>query len=127
MASKLSKLKEAKQGRGSSKFYAETQEYIKDRGYSDVFEVETEQTRKAYQINSVKEIIEFKEKNGNLPSQGSKDQTEKKMASKLSGLKAAKQGRGNYKLYAETQDYAKGRGYPDMFEVRKQKTTGSIK
>jgi len=129
MGKKLSDLKSAKQGRDrrGCKFYPETQDYAKGRGYPDMFEIETEETRKADQIESVKEIIDFKEKNGNLPSQGSKDQTEKKMGKKLSDLKKAKQGKGRSKFYAETHDYAKGRGYPDMFEVRKQKTTGSIK
>ncbi len=121
MGIRLSTLKAAKQGRGRGKFYPETQEYAKDRGYPDMFDIETEETRKADQINSVKEIIDFKQKNGKWPSVGSKGPAEKKMASKFSHLKTAKQGNGG-KLYRETEEYAKNSGYPDMFEVKTEET-----
>jgi len=120
----LSATKSARQNKGTNTWYPSLEKIAKDRGYPDMFEIETDEIRKADQINSVKEIIDFKEKNGKYPSEESKDPTEKKMGRKLSRLKQANQGSCTRKFYPEAQEYAKDRGYPDMFDNRKQKKLG---
>jgi len=115
LAEKLSGLIQGKRGRGDSVFYPEYQALAEKYGLPDLFD-----DLKEKGVKVVKEIIDFTLKNKRPPSSISKDAVEKKLGSKLSCLKQAKQGRGG-KFYSEYQALAEKHGLPDLFDTQKEK------
>jgi superfamily II DNA or RNA helicase len=64
------------------------------------------------------QIIQFMKKNGDRnPQQKSKNLYENKLSEKLSTLKKAKKGQGNYTFYPSLQKMAEDAGYPNLFET----------
>jgi len=118
LGSKLSGIKSARYGKGDIEkrkiFYKEYIDVANSFGYKNLFDLID-----YYQINcdDIKLIAEFYHKNRRYPSQNAKDTEEKRLGSKRSTLKKAKNGKGSGVWNDDYEKLAIKLKCPDMFQV----------
>ena len=61
--------------------------------------------QEAQAMQKAEEIVEWTKANGKLPSNGSKDKTEKKLGAKITGWRSNLKGKGGTKCYDKIKDY----------------------
>jgi hypothetical protein len=123
---RLSRLRQAKKGKGSCVWYSEYEKEAKKLGCFDMFE---DIDRMQLSLDDIKLIADFYHKNKRYPKSHSKDVEEERLGQKRGHLKMAKHGKGNWKWYPEYEAIAKKLGCKDMFISidYKQNTLDDIK
>jgi hypothetical protein len=109
----LSVQRQAKAGKGTSKFYESNLVIAKKYDLPDLFEqtdLEQESNEKCHKV------CQLIKKHGKTPSQHSKDPIEKNLGKWLSTQRQGKAGKGKSKFYESNLVIAKKYGLPDLFE-----------
>ena len=112
LASWISGMRAAKQGKGTNIFYPSLQQLAEDAGLPSMFErIDFE----GMALETCKQVIEYYQEFGKYPSKVDKDASIKKLGRWMSSIRNSKRGKGKNIFYPSLQQLAEETGLPNMF------------
>ena len=115
MARWIGTRKQAKQGKGRSKFHNSDQKIVEEYGFSDLFEVVN---RESDSNEMTHEVCKWIKENDRYPSEGAKGAEEKQMSQWVRTRRNARQGKGSGSIfYPSDQKITESYGFSDLFDL----------